>query len=106
MTNKGSFNINKLCSFASSNDIILIGEYANVTRDTIISGICKNINCNKNFIKNFRSLIKNNSFYCDYCMVKIKVEKRKKTHIKNCGFTTNLKCSLTKDKRKSVEKSK
>ena len=74
----------------------------NVTRDTIISGICKTVNCNNNFIKNFRTLIKNNSFYCENCMIKIKVDNRKKTHIKNCGFTTNLKCPLTKEKIKAT----
>jgi len=35
-------------------------------------------------------------------MVKIKVENRKKTHIINCGFTTNLKCSFTKEKIKAT----
>ena len=102
MKNKGSYNINKLNSFASLNDIILTGDYVNITRDTIISGICKTINCNNNFIKNFRTLIQNNSFYCETCMIKIKVESRKKTHIQNCGFTTNLKCPLTKEKIKAT----
>jgi len=35
-------------------------------------------------------------------MIKIKVESRKKTHIQNCGFTTNLKCPLTKEKIKAT----
>ena len=84
MKNKGSFNINKLNSFVSLNDIILTGDYVNITRDTIISGICKTNNCGNHFIKNFRTLIVNNSFYCETCMIKIKVESRKKTHIQNC----------------------
>ena len=102
MKNKGSFNINKLNSFVSLNDIILTGDYVNITRDTIISGICKTNNCGNHFIKNFRTLIVNNSFYCETCMIKIKVESRKKTHIQNCGFTTNLKCPLTKEKIKAT----
>jgi hypothetical protein len=102
MKNKCSFNIDKLISFTLSNNIILIGDYIHVTRNTLIHGICKTIKCDNHFIKNFRTLIENNSFYCENCMVKIKVESRRKTHIKNCGFTTNLKCSLTKEKIKAT----
>jgi hypothetical protein len=35
-------------------------------------------------------------------MVKIIVENRKNAHLKNCGFTTNLKCPLTKEKIKKT----
>jgi hypothetical protein len=35
-------------------------------------------------------------------MIKIKVNKRKNTHLKNCGFTTNLKCPITKEKIKQT----
>jgi hypothetical protein len=102
MTNKGSFNINRLHSFIETNNITLIGEYNKTTRNTLISGICKTENCGNYFKKNFRTLALNNSFYCEDCMIKIKVENRKNTHIKNCGFTTNLKCPLTKDKIKQT----
>ena len=102
MRNKGSFNIDKLISFTLSNNVILIDNYIHVTRNTLIHGMCKSIQCNNHFIKNFRTLIKNNSFYCENCMIKIKVENRRKTHITNCGFTTNLKCPLTKEKIKAT----
>jgi hypothetical protein len=102
MANKGTFNIDKLNSFTKTNNITLLGEYNKITRDTIISGICKTNNCGNYFIKNFRTLIVNNSFYCEDCMIKIKVESRKITHIKNCGFTTNLKCPITKEKIKAT----
>jgi hypothetical protein len=100
--NKGSYNIDRLKSYISLNNITLLGEYNKITRNTIISGVCKTNNCGNNFIKNFRSLVINNSFYCEDCMIKIKVERRKNTHIKNCGFTTNLKCPLTKEKIKAT----
>ena len=102
MANKGTFNIDKLNSFTLLNNLILIGDYKNITRNSIIHGMCKTTNCNNNFIKNFRTLIINNSFYCEDCMTKIKIENRKKTHIKNCGFTTNLKCPLTIEKIKQT----
>ena len=102
MKNKGSYNFDRLISFTSSNDIILIGDYTNVTRDTTITGVCKTVSCNNNFIKGFRTVVENNSFYCNDCMIKIKVENRKKTHIKNCGFSTNLKCPFTKEKIKAT----
>jgi hypothetical protein len=35
-------------------------------------------------------------------MTKIKIENRKETHLKSCGFTTNLKCQLTKEKIKNT----
>ena len=102
MSKKGSFNIDKLKSFISSNDVTLLGEYNNVTRNTIISGICKTPDCSNNFIKNFRTLVRNNSFFCEKCMIKIKIEHRRVTHLKNCGFTTNLKCPITKEKIKAT----
>ena len=102
MNNKGSFSAIFLNQFCIENDIELIGKYENVTRNTIINGLCKMNNCNTKFTKNFRTLVKNNSFYCDLCMIKIKVNKRKETHLKNCGFTTNLKCPITKEKIKQT----
>jgi hypothetical protein len=102
MSKKGSFNIDKLNSFISSNEVTLIGEYSNVTRNTMVSGVCKTTDCNNNFIKNFRTLLRNNSFYCEKCMIKIKIESRRTTHLKNCGFTTNLKCPITKEKIKAT----
>ena len=87
MSLKGSFGIDRLNEFIKENNLILLDNYSYVTRNTIISGICKTDNCNNNFKKNFRTLIRNNSFYCENCMIKIKVENRKKTHLKNCGFS-------------------
>jgi len=102
MTNKDSYNITRLLSFIETNNITLLDKYNKVTRNTIISGICKTDGCGSYFKKNFRTLIVNNSFYCDNCMIKIKVNHRKETHLKNCGFITNLKCPLTKEKIKNT----
>ena len=49
MSNKGSYNINKLISFTETNNISLLGEYNKITRDTIISGICKRDDCTNYF---------------------------------------------------------
>jgi len=102
MANKGSYNITRLLSFTKINNITLLDEYNKTTRDTIINGICKKDGCGNYFKKKLRTLIVNNSFYCEDCMIKIKVENRKKTHLKNCGFTTNLKCPFTKEKIKKT----
>lgn len=102
MSNKGSFNITRLISFTEINNITLLGEYNKTTRNTIISGACKTNDCGNYFKKGFETLIVNNSFYCENCMTKIKVENRRKTHLKNCGFTTNLKCPLTIEKIKQT----
>jgi len=98
MTNKGSFDITKLKLFIDEHKLSLIGDYNYITRNSLITGICKTPNCSNQFTKNFRTLIRNNSYYCEVCMTHIKINKRKETHIKNCGFSTNLKCPITKEK--------
>ena len=102
MTNKGTFNIERLKLFSNENNLLLIGGYNKVTRNTMITSICKTENCNNQFMKNFRTLINNNSFYCENCMIKIKVENRKITHLKNCGYTSNLSSQETKEKIKKT----
>ena len=96
------FDVNLLNTFATENDIELIGNYEKLTRESIINGTCKNKNCNGEFNKKFRTLFVNNSFYCDSCVMKYKCEKIKETNIKNCGFTSNLKCPKTKEKIKQT----
>ena len=75
MDNKCSYNKDKLLLFAKNNNIILIGDYKSTTRNTIITGNCKTENCTNNFNKNFRSLMVYNSYFCNECMIKIKVNK-------------------------------
>lgn len=96
------FDVNLLNTFATENDIELIGNYEKLTRESIINGKCKTENCNDEFNKAFRTLFVNNSFYCDSCVMKYKCEKIKETNVKNCGFTSNLKCPKTKEKIKQT----
>jgi hypothetical protein len=102
MTNKGSFDINRLNMFIIEHEITLIGDYNCITRDSLITGVCKTSDCSNQFTKKFRTLIRNNSYHCEVCMTNIKINKRKETHIKNCGFSTNLKCPITKEKIKQT----
>jgi len=95
---KTIFDINLLNSFVAENCVELIGDYNKLTRDSIIKGKCKNNDCNNAFNKAFRTLFDNKSFYCKKCMTKIIVANIQTSHIKNCGFTTNLKCPITKEK--------
>jgi hypothetical protein len=96
------FDVNLLNTFATENDIELIGIYENLTRESIIKGKCKTENCNEEFNKVFRTLFVNNSFYCYSCVMKYKFEKIKETNVKNCGFTSNLKSPKTKEKIKQT----
>ena len=73
------YNYELLKEFCKINDIELVGDYTNISnRDTIILGKCKNKDCLKTFEKNFRTLEKNNSFYCEEHLNLITINK----HIK------------------------
>ena len=52
-----------LMNFCNDNKIILINDYDNqyINRDSIIEGICLNQNCENNFRKPFRQLLKINA---------------------------------------------
>ena len=95
---KTMFDINLLNSFVAENCLEIIGDYNNLTRTSIIKGKCKTIDCNNEFRKSFRTLFDNKSFYCKTCMTKIIVSNIQTSHLKNCGFITNLKCPITKEK--------
>jgi hypothetical protein len=99
---KTKFDINLLEFFTNENSIELIGNYENLTRESIINGKCNTENCNGEFSKTFRTLFMNNSFYCNICAMKHKCEKIKETNIKNCGFNSNLQCPITKEKIKQT----
>lgn len=96
------FDLNLLNSFINEYNVDLIGDYNKLNRESIINGKCKTENCVGEFCKAFRTLVVNNSFYCDDCRDKIKYTKIKDTNIKNCGYTSNLLCPLTKKKIKQT----
>ena len=68
MTTKQPYNYEYLQQFCQENNIILLKDYSNekITVETYFEGDCKAANCIHNFIRDFRSLIKNNGF-CKSC---------------------------------------
>ena len=98
----GKFDINSLNNFVVENNFELIGEYEKVNRESIIKGKCKTLDCCNEFSKVFRTLYVNKSFYCEKCTNINKIQNIKKTHLKNCGYTSNLLCPLIKEKIKQT----
>ena len=102
----GKFDINLLNNFAAENNFELIGEYKKVNRESIIKGKCKTLDCCNEFSKVFRTLYVNKSFYCEKCTNINKIQNIKNTHLKNCGYTSNLLCPLNKEKVKQTNLTK
>jgi hypothetical protein len=101
-----SFNINFLNKFVKDNNITLIGEYENVTRDTKILGKCNNHECNNNFEKNFRYLIEDGGPYCEECTKEKKFDKFRDEMNKKYGCDYFTQCDEGKEKIKNVIKKK
>jgi hypothetical protein len=97
-----SFNINFLNKFVKDNNIFLIDEYKNVTRDTKIKGKCNNNLCNNNFEKNFRYLVEEGGPYCDICTKEKKFDKFKDEMNKKYGCDYFTQCNEGKEKIKNV----
>ena len=67
-------------TFCKEKNIVLTGEYnCKIDRDTIITGICNNINCNEIYERKFRSLVDNQCYYCKKCLNIISNQKRQQT---------------------------
>ena len=59
---RAKFTKEYLETFCKEQNIVLTGEYnCKIDRDTIITGICKNINCNEKYERIFRSLVEKQS---------------------------------------------
>lgn len=98
----GKFDINLLNIFSTEDNFELIGKYEKVNRESIIKGKCKTLDCCNEFSKVFRTLYVNKSFYCEKCTNINKIQNIKNTHLKNCGYTSNLLCPLNKEKVKQT----
>jgi hypothetical protein len=90
-----------LKSFCEENNIMLSEDYDNVNIFTIINGICKNENCENNFSKSFRSLVKTNG-YCLICAKELGNTKAKQTCLKKYGVENPNKSEDIKGKIKKT----
>jgi len=83
---KCKYDYKMLIEFCQENKIILTEDYSSifVNRDTAIKGKCKTENCNHNFGKSFRMLLKLKD-YCASCCKELGKEKIKNTNIEKFG---------------------
>jgi hypothetical protein len=98
------YNYEYLQQFCNENTIELINDYSKdkITRETIIQGNCKSENCDGNFEKTFRSLNRSNSYYCDECIKKIRMDKIYDTNFKKYGCKVSLQNIEIKKKQENT----
>jgi len=75
------FNNETLIEYCNTNKITLLQSYENVNRESYIEGKCVHNNCENNFNKNFRQLVKTGA-YCISCMTKIANNKIRESKVK------------------------
>lgn len=102
LKNFTSFDIKYLLKYSKDNNITLIGEYKNVTRETKITGKCNGQNCSNNFEKNFRYLVEEGGPYCIDCTSNNKLEKFKKEMNNKYGCDFYLQSKEGKEKLKNI----
>ena len=97
------YDYTRLKDFTDENNIILFDDYSSkiINIFTIIEGQCLNIQCNNNFSKSFRSLVKTNG-YCLQCSTKTGLSKVKNTLIEKYGFYNPMKSKEIKNKTKQT----
>ena len=93
------YNLQYLTTFCNQNNITLTDEYSNKTinRDTIINGKCILQECENNFNKSFRELIKLNG-YCADCSKNIGKLKIIETNLQKYGTKCPLQSEIVKNK--------
>ena len=86
------YSYDSLQKFCGENGIELCRDYSQevVRRDTKIEGKCKHNNCNNNFEKVFRELLKTNG-YCRDCTYENAKDKRKETCLEKYGVECVMK---------------
>ena len=96
------YNLQYLTTFCNQNNIILIDEYSKtINRDTIINGKCISQECENNFNKSFRELIKLNG-YCANCSKNIGKLKIIETNLQKYGVDNPMKTNECKEKIKQT----
>jgi len=103
-TNRIRYNNVFLQEFCKEHNIILLKDYSNenINRDSIIEGKCKSDNCSNNFSKLFRSLCRNDGFYCDKCIKYIRRNKIDETNVLKYGFKNALQNQKVKEKQEKT----
>jgi len=104
---KCKYNLSYLIEFCKENNIILNDEYTSqdINRDTIIKGICLTDDCNNNFNRPFRELIKING-YCFDCSKENGKTKIIETNLTKYGVDNPMKTTEFKEKLKNTNMEK
>jgi len=100
---KVKYDNSMLMNFCNDNKIILINDYDNqyINRNSIIEGCSLSQNCENNFRKTFRQLLKINA-YCENCSKINGKRKIKETNLKNFGVDNPMKNEDIKEKQKQT----
>ena len=99
--NKIIYNNEYLQSYCKENNIFLTNSYSNINRDTRIIGKCLTENCQNNFNKVFRQLVKSEA-YCNICS-KIKHQNKiKEVVLDKYGVENVFQMKEIKDKIKNT----
>jgi len=93
---KGTYNYDNLMTYCKEKEINLLIDYSDkkVTRDTIITGTCKN--CANEFNKTFRQL-KNSENYCNICTKINQKYKLENTCLKKYGVKSVFQSKTIRD---------
>jgi len=93
------YDYNTLTEFCKEYNILLCEDYSSIPlrRETFIIGICEVENCDKQFTKGFRALLKPNG-YCQDCAKIFGKEKAKKTNLEKYGVEFTTQAKNVKDK--------
>jgi hypothetical protein len=96
---KCKYNLDYLITFCNENNITLNEDYTNkfINRDTIIEGICITTDCNAQFSRTFRELIKLNGYCASCCKERGKI-KIIKTNLKKYGVEYSLQSQIVRNK--------
>lgn len=101
------YDYETLTEFCKEHNILLCEDYSiiQLKRETFIRGICQEKNCDKQFTKGFRALLKPNG-YCQDCAKNFGKDKAKKTNLEKYGveFTTQAKIVKDNIKKACLEK--
>jgi hypothetical protein len=85
------FNSGTLIEYCNTNNITLLKSYENINRESYIEGKCIYNECENNFNKNFRQLVKTGA-YCGDCMTKITNNKIRESKVKYDVNILNVFC--------------
>lgn len=86
------FNSETLIEHCNLHNITLLKTYENINRTTYIEGKCIYKNCDNNFYKNFRQLVKTGA-YCIGCMNKVSTDKIRNSKVKYDVEMLNMFCN-------------